>query len=312
MPKYNAKESLLEHGIIVGKKVASTLQGSIYTGILKDTNETVIIKRTNKILHKLQTTRVIESECYRVHENIIREVKLVLFLQKLKPVDGILKIHKFIDDDRNYFVIMEHGGKSLFKHVKQYRQMVNNHAWENHIKQIYRQILSIINWLHKNKVCHLDISLENFTLKGFKYDNKSGKIINNGKVYLIDFGLSEYFGNNSTFICNKKCGKYTYQSPEVFSGGNYNAKKADIWSLGVVLFALILGIHPYITPTINDAFYCGIMKGDLDKILITHNKAKYINNFSSFVNLLNNIFCKQTKRYSIDDIINHSYMAQLL
>ena len=59
----------------------------------------------------------------------------------------------------------------------------------------------------------------------------------NIQIKTCDFGLAEYFGDNSSFQSSKYCGKTNYQSPEITAKKkSFNAKSNDIFCLGVCLF----------------------------------------------------------------------------
>lgn len=61
------------------------------------------------------------------------------------------------------------------------------------------------------------------------------------KVRLIDFGLSKIYDG----AIHTACGSPSYASPEILEGKSYDGLKADIWSLGVVLFAMLCGHLPF-------------------------------------------------------------------
>ena len=126
---------------------------------------------------------------------------------------GFIKCIDFFEDNKYYYFVMEYGGESLFDFVTDNVNIINKYkyykkAWKLKVKMLFKQMCLYIKWLHKNGVCHLDLSLENCLIK----DNI---------VYFIDFGLSEYFGRKTgnkityNFNCIKYCGKPMYQSPEV-------------------------------------------------------------------------------------------------
>ena len=105
---------------------------------------------------------------------------------------------------------------------------------------------------------------------------KDGKFINHGKVGFIDFGVSESFINKNNFLCKKYVGKTVYKSPKVYSHTPFDARKADIWSLGVVLFMLQFGCQPYTIPHNNCQLFCLITKGKIIKYLKEIDKYKYV------------------------------------
>jgi calcium-dependent protein kinase len=91
------------------------------------------------------------------------------------------------------------------------------------------QLLSAVNHCHANGVIHRDIKPENIMLT------------KNNQVRLIDFGLSKISAKNKKQ--SEIAGTPYYMAPEVLDG-NYN-EKADIWSLGVLLYVLVSGYLPF-------------------------------------------------------------------
>lgn len=71
-------------------------------------------------------------------------------------------------------------------------------------------------------------------------------------IKLVDFGLSNTFKPNETL--NTACGSPCYAAPEMISGKPYNGTKVDIWSLGVVLFALLSGYLPFEDPDTGELY----------------------------------------------------------
>ena len=91
------------------------------------------------------------------------------------------------------------------------------------------QLFSAINHCHANKVIHRDIKPENIM------------ITESNSVRLIDFGLSKI--SKKQVLLHEIAGTPYYMAPEVLEG-NYN-EKADIWSLGVLLYVLVSGYLPF-------------------------------------------------------------------
>ena len=112
MPKYE-----------INDKITDTLQGAIYIGKSLKTNEKVIIKKTNKKLHKLKIAEV-GQKLYHVKEDIIKETNILLHLQNNNPPKGFIKIYDFLIDDKNYFLIMQYGGECLFNYIVKCHKMI--------------------------------------------------------------------------------------------------------------------------------------------------------------------------------------------
>ena len=98
-----------------------------------------------------------------------------------------------------------------------------------------KQLTTALCYLHQNRIAHRDIKPENFLLKE---EN------NIESIKLIDFGLSKDFGMQS--MMSTPMGSLYYVAPEVFEG-HYTAK-CDMWSLGVLLYALLSGKVPFTGP----------------------------------------------------------------
>jgi 5'-AMP-activated protein kinase catalytic alpha subunit len=79
-------------------------------------------------------------------------------------------------------------------------------------------------------VAHRDLKPENI-------------LIHNGIIKIVDFGLSNIMMDGKWL--NTSCGSPNYASPEVLSGRQYVGSEADIWSCGVILFALLAGYLPF-------------------------------------------------------------------
>ncbi len=101
-------------------------------------------------------------------------------------------------------------------------------------KKAFKQLLSTLDYLHNDlDVVHLDIKLENLVMG------------NDGTVKIIDFGHSQ----SALEHVNQKRGTQIYQAPEVLqikSQGPYDGKKADVFALGVVLFAMVFKTMPFL------------------------------------------------------------------
>lgn len=102
---------------------------------------------------------------------------------------------------------------------------------EAECKRMFIQILAAVQYAHNLQVAHRDIKPENILLDCEK------------NIKLGDFGLSNVMKDGE--FMNTSCGSANYAAPEVISGLKYCGTEADVWSLGVLLFALIAGTLPF-------------------------------------------------------------------
>ena len=92
-----------------------------------------------------------------------------------------------------------------------------------------KQIVQAIEHCHEiAHIAHLDLKLENVLL------------INDSHVKLADFGLSSGIHGQCTNM-----GSFSYSCPEMIAGQSFDLSKADIWSIGVIVFVLLVGFLPY-------------------------------------------------------------------
>lgn len=94
------------------------------------------------------------------------------------------------------------------------------------------QILSAVNYCHKNKVVHRDLKPENIL-----YDTKKPDAV----LKIVDFGTSVVFEAKQRM--NQKLGTPYYIAPEVLDK-NYD-EKCDIWSCGVIMYIILCGYPPF-------------------------------------------------------------------
>ena len=117
---------------------------------------------------------------------------------------------------------------------------------ETIFKKIFKQIFDAMNYIHKNYMAHRDIKLENILMT------------KNYEIKIIDFGFGMYNPENKlqTFYC----GTPNYMSPEIAFKKPYIGQKADLWSLGVLVYKIFCADFPFKGKNEND-LYKNIQKG---------------------------------------------------
>lgn len=105
-------------------------------------------------------------------------------------------------------------------------------------KDVLKQVLLALDYLHSNGIVHRDLKLENLLVQqpGFK-------------IKIADFGFADIIVSPDNKISGMN-GSYGYVAPEVMTGGSYGFE-VDIWSLGVVLYYLLTGEYPFKGRDIN-------------------------------------------------------------
>ena len=140
-------------------------------------------------------------------------------------------------------MIMEHAnGGELFDFIVR-----NTRLKEAQAAKFYWELISGIEYLHKSGVCHRDLKPENLLLD---YDNT---------LKIVDFGLSNMYEKNETL--KTACGSPCYAAPEMIAGKRYHGLQTDIWSSGVVFYAMVAGYLPFEDPKTSN-LYKKIMAAD--------------------------------------------------
>ena len=161
------------------------------------------------------------------HSKFIAEVEILSRLDH----PHILKLCELYEDTLRYYVVSELlTGGELFDYV-----IKLGHLSEATAAKIMYQVLSAVNYCHKNNIVHRDLKPENLLLEA--PPSQGQEII----IKMIDFGTSSLF--NPSAHLHKKIGTPYYIAPEVLNM-DYT-EKCDVWSCGVILYILLSGYPPF-------------------------------------------------------------------
>ena len=254
-----------ETQFILGKKIGQGTFATVRLATHIKTNEIVAIK----ILEKEKM-----KEIDKIRSN--REIKI---LKKMRH-RNIVHLYNDINTEKLIYLIMEYvKGKELLTYINE-----KNKLNENESCYYFQQIISGIEYLEKLKIVHRDIKLENIIIE----DNKNIKI--------LDFGLSNFYQKNN--ILYSSCGSLCYASPEMVEGKKYSGSCVDIWSSGIVLFAMLCGYLPF-TDSNEQKLFKKIVEGKLYFPHFLSEQAK---------DLLNKVLTKDPlKRITINKIKKHPW-----
>ena len=201
----------------------------------------------------------------------------------LKQIDNenVMKLYDVIDTPSNLYLVLEYiNGINLLEIIKNEKY---HFLKEERAKKIFLQVVKGISYCHKKNIFHRDIKLENIL------------VLKDDTIKIIDFG----FG----IKCNKDtyqklfCGTPSYMPPEIVKKEKYIACYSDIWSLGVLFYAMLFGIFPFKGKDDDELF---------EKIIeakLSFPEYNQINDKTK--ELFNKIFViNPNRRISLDDMIN--------
>ncbi|CAK9013029.1 Serine/threonine protein kinase OSK1 (OsK1) (SUCROSE NON-FERMENTING-1 related protein kinase 1A) (SNF1-related kinase 1A) (SnRK1A) [Durusdinium trenchii] len=260
---------------LIGDTLGEGTFGKVKRGTHTLTGETVAIKilEKSKIKSEADLTRV------------TREIKI---LKKTRH-DNCIRLLEVIDTPRQIFLMMEFlEGGEVFDYI-----VKNQRLAEPEASQFFKQILDGVSYLHKINVIHRDLKPENLLMQRLPNGEHQIKV--------ADFGLSNT--NENDVLLKTACGSPCYAAPEMIAGKQYDGTKSDIWSLGVVLFALVCGFLPFEdddTPTL----YRKILHADYRCPSFVSRGAQDL-----LARILNT---NPATRYTIEEVLAHPWMKRHL
>lgn len=160
-------------------------------------------------------------------------------------------------------------GGELFDYI-----VSNTRLEETEACKFYQQIIAGVEYIHKLGVVHRDLKPENLLLDS------------NKNIKIVDFGLSNTYKQGE--LLQTACGSPCYAAPEMIAGQKYTGSRVDLWSTGVILFAMVSGYLPFEDPNTADlykkilnceyetpAWVSNLTKDFLSKILDTNPETRY-------------------------------------
>ncbi|XP_076336448.1 serine/threonine-protein kinase SIK3-like isoform X2 [Tachypleus tridentatus] len=151
----------------------------------------------------------------------------------VKLASHVITKSKVMETEKMIYLVTEYASQGeIFDHL-----VANGRMTENYARKKFKQIIAAMSYCHQRFVVHRDLKAENLLLDS------------NMNIKIADFGFSNYYKPGR--LLSTWCGSPPYAAPELFEGKEYDGPKADVWSLGVVLYVLVCGALPFYGSTLQ-------------------------------------------------------------
>ncbi|XP_057331598.1 serine/threonine-protein kinase BRSK2 isoform X3 [Microplitis mediator] len=177
------------------------------------------------VLGKKVAIKIINRE--KLSESVLMKVEREIAIMKLIDHPHVLGLSDVYENKKYLYLVLEHvSGGELFDYLVKKARLTPKEA-----RRFFRQIISALDFCHSHNICHRDLKPENLLL-----DEKNN-------IKIADFGMASLQPAGS--MLETSCGSPHYACPEVIRGEKYDGRKADVWSCGVILYALLVGALPF-------------------------------------------------------------------
>ena len=234
----------------------------------------------NKITNEKVAIKILKKKKMQKNKDKLRLEREINILKRLHHIN-LIKIHKISEESDNYFIVMEYcENGELFNYIVAHERLS-----EEETAYFFYQLINGLDYIHHKNIVHRDLKPENLLLS-------QGNILK-----IVDFGLSNYYYPEEQLL-STPCGSPCYASPEMVCGNKYNGFKIDVWSCGIIIFAMICGYLPFEDPN-NEILFKKIMKCKVDY-------PEYLS--EEVLDILNKIIViDPNKRINIEQIRQHPF-----
>jgi len=182
--------------------------------------------------------------------NLGAQVKREISVLRQLDHVNVVKLIEVLKNKKHMFIICE-----LVKDGDLFDKLVDcRHFTETKAREYFRQIIAGVSYCHSLGICHRDFKPENILLT------------EDGTVKIADFGFSNAFmsqGVEEELLMKTLCGTVNYLPSELLRHEKYSGTKADVYSLGIVLYFMVAGKLPF-DQVNNDDLFAAIMAGNYE------------------------------------------------
>ncbi|XP_013114508.2 uncharacterized protein LOC106092255 isoform X1 [Stomoxys calcitrans] len=241
-----------------------------------------VVKLASNIVTKTKVAiKIIDKTCLN-EEYLAKTYREISILKTLRH-RHITRLYEVMQSETMIYLVTEFASNGeIFDHL-----VDNGRMKEPEAARVFSQLVSALNYCHCRGVVHRDLKAENVLLD---------KDMN---IKLADFGFSNRYEDGSPLTT--WCGSPPYAAPEVFQGLEYDGPKADIWSLGVVLYALVCGALPFDGKTLLE-LKSRVVTGKFRIPYFMSQECEHL--------IRNMLVVEPERRYSIKQVMKHRWVSE--
>jgi len=261
--------------------------GKVYLAMNINTKENVALKKIDK---RHTDTTVFQTE-----------TKALLEIHKNNGHPNICGLKDMYEDKSYYFLVFDLvPGGEMFEHL------INYGAYsEADASRLMREVASALAFLHGINVVHADLKPENIMISSDKTSDGMIKIVDFGSAVSMSPDERTKKEGRKSFRATAN-GTTAYWSPERFNLDSLAGPPVDMWGVGVVLFIMLAGVHPY-------DLECNATDDDIaEKLLCEPNPPVqgYLDDISdSAVDLITRLLCPDpNRRLTADEMLEHPWV----
>ncbi|KAG9012283.1 hypothetical protein FRB94_006313 [Tulasnella sp. JGI-2019a] len=228
------------------------------------------------------SSRMSISNAGAKHEKLMLSIRREIVIMKLIDHPNIMALYDVFEADNELFLLLEYiEGGELFDFLVSKGRLQPPEAL-----RYFREIIQGVEYCHRFNICHRDLKPENLLLD------------KNKNIKIADFGMAAMEIANG--MLETSCGSPHYASPEIVAGKAYHGAASDIWSCGVVLFALLVGRLPFDDPNMR-VLLQKVRAGKFDMPAFIPADAKDL--------IRKMLVVDPEKRLQMVDIVNHPFFT---
>lgn len=258
---------------LLGKNDTSSTSSASYTS---NSSQTSTMMNTTANNYTTAGHSNVATNPYGIEREIV--------IMKLISHANVLGLYEVWENKSELYLVLEYvDGGELFDYL-----VSRGRLCEREAVHYFKQIIQGVSYCHAFNICHRDLKPENLLL-----DKK------NSTIKIADFGMAALEVSNK--LLQTSCGSPHYASPEIVMGKPYHGGPSDVWSCGIILFALLTGHLPFNDDSIKKL----LLKVQSGKYQMPQNLSKEARDLISKI-----LVVSPAKRLTTEEILRHPLIVK--